>query len=266
MNRAPLNDQCVPRTLPRQANLKQKLLGLSQRYVAALRKHLKPGGRTAPPSGAALQLGHAAVALGLETLQLARLHGRALATLAVSDRQPGLIRRAENFLTKANAPIAETHRTTRQSKLALLRLKTQLERRTRELAITHQQLQQGEVTRQRVKRASAKTGKEQARYLAESLQLQTLLRKLTHRVLAAQEDERLKISHELQDEIAQTLVGIQVRLLTLKHEARGDTKHLKNQIAKAQQLVVNSARSVRQFARKLNSPPQTSSDRSLATR
>ena len=87
--------------------------------------------------------------------------------------------------------------------------------------------------------------------LKESLELQKRLRQLTHQVLAAQEDERKKISRELQDEIAQTLLGINVRLLSLKQEARSNTKGLKNEIASTQRLVVKSARSVRQVARKI---------------
>lgn len=249
----------------RHANMKQKLLGLSQHYVAALRKHLKPGCGVAKAGKAAARLGHKAVALGLETLELAQIHQHALIALEVPKSKPALLKRGEIFFAKANTPIEQTHRAARQGKITLLRLQRQLDRRTTELAVTHQQLQRGEDQRQLTKLATVKSEKKQGRYLAESLQLQTLLRKLTHRVLAAQEDEHLKISHELQDEITQTLVGIQVRLLTLKHEARGNTKHLKNQIAKAQQLVVNSAKSVRQFARKLNSPPQKFSDRSLAT-
>lgn len=244
--------------------MKSQLIGMSQRYLAALRKNLRPGGGIAAAGQAAVRLGHEAVARGLETLELAQMHQHALLALAMPQSKPARLKRAELFFTTANALIEETHRAARQGKVTLRRLKTQLAQRTTELAVTHRQLQQGEAQRQRVQRASAKTSKEQARYLAESLQLQTLLRKLTHRVLAAQEDERLKISHELQDEIAQTLVGIQVRLLTLKHEARGDTKHLKNQIAKAQQMVVNSAKSVRQFARRLKSPPPPFSDRSRA--
>ena len=60
--------------------------------------------------------------------------------------------------------------------------------------------------------------------LKASLQLQKHLRQLTHRVLVAQEDERLKLSHELRDEIAQTLLGINVRLLLLKQAARSKAK------------------------------------------
>lgn len=249
----------------RPANMKQPSIGMFQRYLVALRKHLRPGGGGAVADQAAARLGGAAVALGVETLALAQIHERALLALAVPPGKLALRKRAEQFFAQANAPIEATHRGACRSKIVLLRLETQLSLRTTELAVAHRQLQQGEAQRQRVQRASAQTGKEQARYLAESLQLQNLLRQLTHRVLAAQEDERLKISHELQDEIAQTLVGIQVRLLTLQHEARGNTKHLKNQIAKAQQMVVNSAKSVRQFARKLNTPPPTLSDRSPAT-
>ena len=79
--------------------------------------------------------------------------------------------------------------------------------------------------------------------------MQEGLRQLTHQVLAAQEDERKKISLELQDEIAQTLLGINVRLLSLKQEARSNTKGLKNEIASTQRLVVKSAQSVRRVAR-----------------
>jgi signal transduction histidine kinase len=85
--------------------------------------------------------------------------------------------------------------------------------------------------------------------LKDSLCLQEGLRQLTHQVLTAQEDERKKISCELQDEIAQTLLGINVRLLSLKEEARTNTKDLKNEIASTQQLMVKSARSVRRVAR-----------------
>jgi signal transduction histidine kinase len=102
-----------------------------------------------------------------------------------------------------------------------------------------------------------------AQDLAESLRLQIRLRQVTHQVLAAQEADRYHISHELQDEIAQTLLGINVQLLSLKQGARSNARQLKKQIASAQRLVVNSTKSVRQFARKLNSPPPAFGDRPL---
>jgi signal transduction histidine kinase len=98
---------------------------------------------------------------------------------------------------------------------------------------------------------SAINGKSHDKCLEESLELQKCLRQLTHRVLEAQEDERKKLSRELQDEIAQTLLGINVRLLSLKQGDRSNIQSLKNEIASTQRLVVKSARTVQRYAHKL---------------
>jgi signal transduction histidine kinase len=227
--------------------MKKKLLILSQRYAAALRKHLK----RAPRDGLqpALALGRQAVALGLETLELARIHEQAVTALELSKNKDGFIRRAEIFFTEAITPIVETHRAARESKIELERLNGALDRRTGELAATNRQLQQGIVRRQSVEAVLKKSGEHYAKLLKESLQLQEDLRQLTHQVLTAQEDDRKKISRELHNEIAQTLLGINVRLLSLKQEARNNTKGLKNEIASTQRLVVKSAKSVRRAAR-----------------
>ena len=231
--------------------MKQKLNRLSQQYVAALRKHLKQE----PPASLlpALGLGRRAVVLGLEMLELARIHERAVATLELSNRKNGFMKRAEIFFTEAIIPIVETHRAARHGKLQLNRLNETLDRRTVALAATNRQLQRGIVRRKTVEAALKKSGEHYARLLKDSLQLQEGLRQLTHRVLAAHEDERKKISSELQDEIAQTLLGINVRLLSLKQEARNNTRGLKNEIASTQRLVIKSAKSVRRVARKFGS-------------
>jgi signal transduction histidine kinase len=228
--------------------MKQKLISLSQRYRVALRKHLKPGPRANLQP--ALALGHQAVALGLETLELAQIHEQAVAALELSKSKDGLAKRAEIFFAEAIAPIVETHRAARQSRNELSRLNGTLDRRTAELAATNRQLQRGIVRRKSVEAALEKSGQRYAKLLKESLQLQESLRRLAHQVLAAQEDERKKISLELRNEIAQTLLGINVRLLSLKQEARSNTRGLKNEIASTQQLVIKSARSVRRVAHK----------------
>jgi signal transduction histidine kinase len=227
--------------------MKQKLNGLSQRYVTALGKHLKQGPRASLRP--ALSLGRRAVVLGLETLELARIHERALVTLEAASGKDGFVKRAEIFFTEAITPIVETHHAARQSKIQLNRLNETLNRRTAELAVTHHQLQRGIVRRKSVEAALKKSGEHYTKLLKESLQLQEGLRLLTHQVLAAQEDERRKISRELQDEIGQTLLGINVRLLSLKQEARNNTKGLKKEIASTQRLVLKSAKSVRRVAR-----------------
>jgi signal transduction histidine kinase len=227
--------------------MKQKSTGLSRRYETALRKHLKAGSRASLQP--ALGLGRRAVVLGLETLELARMHERAVTTLELSSSKNGFLKRAEIFFTEAIIPIVETHRAARQSKIQLSQLNETLGRRTAELAVTHLQLQRGIVRRKSVEAALKISGEHYAKLLKDSLQLQEGLRQLTHQVLAAQENERKKISRELQDEIAQTLLGINVRLLNLKQEARTNTKGLKNEIASTQRLVVKSAKSVRRVAR-----------------
>ena len=227
--------------------MKRKLLGLSQRYVTALRRHLKP--RLRAGLQPALRLGRQAVVLGLETLDLARMHEQALVNLELSASKNGLLKRAEIFFHEALTPMVETHRAARQGKMDLHRLNGTLGRRTAELAATNRQLHRGIVRRKSVEAALKKSCVHYTRLLKDSLQLQEGLRQLTHRVLAAQEVERKQISIELQDEIAQTLLGINVRLLSLKSEARTNTKGLKNEIASTQRLVVTSAKSVRRVAR-----------------
>jgi signal transduction histidine kinase len=232
--------------------MKRKLIALSQRYTNALRKHLQAGlrGSVRP----ALGLGRQAVALGLETLELARMHERAFAAMESSNDQHRSLKRAEVFFTEAMTPIVETHRAARQSKIDLDALTEALDQRTTELAATNRQLQRGIIRRKGVEAALKKSGVHYSKLLKDSLHLQAGLRQLTHQVLAAQENERQKMSHELQNEIAQTLLGINARLLSLKRKALVNTHGFKNEIATTQRLVAKSAKSVRRVAREFRSP------------
>jgi signal transduction histidine kinase len=226
---------------------RSNLNALSERYAKALGKHL----RRSPKAGlrSASDLGKKAVALGLDTLGLARMHERAFVNLERSGGSDAFTRRAELFFAEALTPIVATHRAARQTRAELNRLKRTLARRTTELAATHRHLARGIVRRQSVEAALEKSGEHYARLLKESLQLQEGLRRLTHQLLMAQEDERKKISCELRDEVAQTLLGINARLLALKQEAWSNTAGLKTEIASTQRLVAKSADSVRRVAR-----------------
>jgi signal transduction histidine kinase len=75
------------------------------------------------------------------------------------------------------------------------------------------------------------------------------LQRLTHRILSAQENKRKKISRDLHDEIAQTLLGINIRLLMLKKEAAINSGDLKKEIVSTQHLVDKSVKSIKRFAR-----------------
>jgi two-component system sensor histidine kinase DegS len=224
---------------------------LSRRYATALRNSLKQDPQANLQT--ARRLGRQAVALGLETLDLAKIHQKVFATLEASRSRDGLTKRAGMFFAEAITPIIETHRAARENKVQLDRLQEMLARRTMELAATNRQLQRSVLRREKVEGALKRSGIHYTKLLRESLQLQEGLRQLTHQVLAAQENERKKISRELQDEIAQTLLGINVRLLSLKQEAKTNTKGLKNEIVSTQRLVVKSAKSVRRIARDFQS-------------
>jgi signal transduction histidine kinase len=235
-------------------NMKEKTILLAQRYAKALGKHLKQGARAS--LAPALALGRESVAAGLETLDLAGIHEVALVALLPghpSRAKNAVIRRAAAFFTEANTLIEETHRAARHTKAQLGTLKDALGQRTMELAVSNRHLKRGIARRKSMEAALKKNGEHYARLLKESLQLQEGLRQLAHQVLAAQEVERKSISRELQDEIAQTLLGINVRLLSLKQQGRSNTKGLKNEIASTQRLVLQSVRSVRRVARKFGS-------------
>jgi signal transduction histidine kinase len=228
-------------------NMKRKLTRLSQRYVVALRKHLKQGARANLHS--AHNLGCRAAALDLETLDVARIHERALAALEASSSRDGIIERAEIFFAEAITPIEETHRAALKANVRLRQLSQALGRRTVDLAASQRSLKQDIVQRKTVEQSLKKSGKHSRKLLKESRRLQKHLQRLTHRILSAQEDKRKKISRDLHDEIAQTLLGINVRLLTLKRESAVNTHGLKKEIASTQQLVDKSVKGIKRFAR-----------------
>ncbi len=229
--------------------MKLKLIGLSQRYAAALRQHLKAGPGASMQPAYRLQDVRPSPSAWKRSIW-ARIHEQALVSLKVSASSNGHHKARRRFFHRsAHSHCGDCTRMARRSKLDLCRLNETLDRRTLELAATNRQLQRGIVRRKGVEAALKKSGFHYTRLLKDSLNLQEGLRELTHQVLAAQEDERKKISRELQNEIAQTLLGINVRLLTLKSEARSNTKGLKNEIASTQRLVLKSAKSVRRVAR-----------------
>ena len=228
-------------------NMKRKLTALSRRYVTALRKHLRQGPRASLQP--AHDLGCQAAALDLETLDVARIHDGALAALEGSRSTDGFIKQAEIFFDEAITPIEKTHRAALKANVRLSRLSQTLDRRTVDLAASHRSLKQGIVQRKTAEQALKKSGEHSRKLLKESRRLQKHLQRLTHRILSAQEDKRKKISRELHDEIAQTLLGINVRLLTLKKGAAINAHGLKKEIVSTQRLVDNSVKSIKRFAR-----------------
>ena len=231
----------------------RKLNGLSRRYEAALRKYLKPGPR--PNLQPAHALGRRAMALGLETLDLARFHEQALITLMLpgysSGTREAMVRRAGNFFAEAITPIEKTHRTARDANVHLNQMIETLSRRSEDLADSNRQLKREISQRKTVEAALRKSEQHYGQLLAQSRQMQEQLRHLSRQILSAQEEERKMISRELHDEVAQTLTGINVQLAALKTGAMVNTKGLQKKITSTQRMVEKSVDIVHRFAREL---------------
>jgi len=231
----------------------QKLIGLSRRYVSALRRHLTRGPHASlRPANA---LGRQAATIGLETLDVARIHKRALAVVtssgSLSPGRDGILRRAEGFFVEAITPIEETRRAMLQANVRLSQVNETLRRRTVQLAAANRLLKREIRQRQAVESALKKSEQHHSRLLEQSRLMQEQLRHLSRQLLMAQEQERKRISRELHDQIAQTLTGINVHLATLKVETDVNAKGLRKKIARTQRLVEKSVDIVHRFAREL---------------
>ena len=231
----------------------RKLNGLSQRYVAALRQHLKQGPQAS--SERAQGLGRRAMALGLETLDLARIHEQALITLVLPGYSPGtrerMIRRAGTFFAEAILPMEQTHRSALEANDQLVQLNQALRQRSVDLIASNRQLQQEILQRKSVEESLRKSEQHHSELLEQSRHMQEQLRLLSRQLLSAQEEERKMISRELHDQIAQILTGINVRLASLKTEDTLNNKGLQEKISSTQRLVEKSVDIVHQFAREL---------------
>lgn len=220
-------------------------------YQKTLRVHLAQG-RTAGLESA-MGLGRQASEAGLQTLDLAKLHEKILIMDLLpaypDGKHEAIIKQAGSFFAAAIAPIESNN-----VELEAAHLKTvigTLSDRTVELAAANQQLSQEIVHRKEVEASLKKSEQHHLKSLEKSNLLKEQLQELSRKVLSAQEDEQKKISRELHAVIAQALMGINVRLATLKSAAGINSKSLDRNIALTQKMVTKSANIVHQFAREL---------------
>jgi hypothetical protein len=169
--------------------MKQKLSEWSQRYRAALQKHLRESSRASlhPARG----LGHQAVASGLYKLDVAMLHTQALAKLVAPHYAAGtkeeMFKRAEIFFVEVMAPMEKTQRIAMETRVQLSQLNLTLRQRTKELAAAKRKLKREIVRRRAAEAALQKDGRQQSRLLEEPRPRQIQLRPLSHRIPQPQE-------------------------------------------------------------------------------
>jgi signal transduction histidine kinase len=225
----------------------------STRYQAALLAFLKQGSEARPQS--ARGMGRQALAVGLQTLDLAKLHEQVLINRALpgcpAGKRKKVIRLAGVFFTEAIIPIEKLHRGAHEAAIHLNQIVEMLSQRTVELAASNLGLEQEIIQRKAVEAALKKSEHHYSQLLEQSDRLQEHLRQLSRQILSAQEDERKNISRELHDVIAQTLTGINIRLAALAKEAATNTKGLDRNIARTQRLVEKSVDIIHRFAREL---------------
>jgi two-component system, NarL family, sensor histidine kinase DegS len=233
--------------------LKRKINKLSLRYRRELRSRLRR--RSGNSSARAQALGHLAVKEGLETLDLASIHEKALVAIMPENcsaaDQARTVSEAGAFFLEVLTPIESTHNASLDHVTRLRKANESLVQRTTELSTSNKRLKKEVVQRKAAQRSLRLSDRNHRLLLMEARNMQQRLRHLSHQVLLAQEKERKEISRELHDEIVQTLTGINVQLATLKIESGISKRSFSKHISYTQRLVEKSVNIVHQFARDL---------------
>jgi signal transduction histidine kinase len=232
--------------------MKRRPPDFPQCYQDRLRAYLEQGRHARLET--ALGLGDLALAAGMPVLELAKLHERTLVLdllpACPARKRAALTKRAGEFFAAAIAHEPKAAPDAREA-LRLKKVIGTLSVRTVGLATANQQLCEEIRHREEVEAALKTSERHLLKSLAKSDLLKEELRELSRQILSAQEEERKKISRELHDVIAQSLMGINVRLATLKREAGLNTRDLERRITLTQRLVTRSANIVHRFAREL---------------
>ena len=233
--------------------MKTKLPAFARSYLEALRHHLEDGSATVPAS--AKELGLRAVDLGLDILDLAKVHEEALIDVVSPDEairgRKKLIRHAGKFFADAIAPIELTHQGSLEANRHLKIMVDELVQRTDDLADSNQVLLNEINQRKTLEESLRASEQKSSKRLEKSRALQIELRLLSRRLISVQEEERKRISRELHDLIAQTLTGINLQLEMLKVKAVSDAKEFDQKIERTQQQIETSVDAVHRFARDL---------------
>ena len=176
-------------------------------------------------------LGCQAASLGLETLDVARIHEQALKTVTPSEGAPGNAVRelsglAETFFTQTIVPIEATHRAARKADLHIDRLTRTLRRRAAESFSLDERLTQATAQREAVEARADTYAVRRNDLLAETQRIQGRLRDRMHAIMAQREGERKRLGDGLRNEIVQALLAIDLSLQALNMLALKPSRHI----------------------------------------
>lgn len=232
------------------------MLALSRSYSFALKMHLDRS--QGSDLSAARKLGRRALRVGIDTLELARLHDTAFASLEIpgssARSKSSRARRGTAFFHAAVAPLEESHLAESASNGRRKSIIDILTRRTDDLAASNAELREEIAHRKAVEQSLRTSETTTSLLLKKSRRMQEELRFLSRRLLTVQEDERRRISRELHDVIAQTLAGINVRLAVLRSQTSANAKDFHDKIRVTERLVEQSVEIVHRFASSLRPP------------
>jgi signal transduction histidine kinase len=212
----------------------------SRRYEAAMRRFLRRGksGSLLP----AARLGHQAVTLGLETLDVTRVHEQVLSTVTQLEDAPmntgqGRLERADSFFKETIVPIEATHHAAHKADIHIDQLTRTLSRRAVASSALDEQLEQAIAQREAAEASADARAVRHDELLAEAQLIQQRLRDQMRGILSQHENERKRLGGELRNEIAQALLAIDLSLLALNTSGNVDTDKIEKSIAEAQRTM-----------------------------
>lgn len=220
---------------------------LEGHYLKALRQYLHD------KTGKVLsrRIGNRVVTIGLDTLDLVRMHEQALAKLlpaAVSTKErEAMIDSAAKFFTEAVMPLEETHRIALEASAHLMEIIKVLRRRKKELVRSKRELKR-EVRCRKVSEVALKNSQITFYSLvSESKLVEVKLKAIAHQIMLKNERQKYLVSTRLREKTAQMLIGLHIRLLELKRELNDRRTSIKQEIAITQQLVKRFRQTIQRF-------------------
>ena len=244
-----------PKVIVSSKPMKRKVSNFFESYQKALTNWLHTTGLA--DLEVARSLHRPWLATGTTLLELAKFHEQTLLSLdlppsAETDHE-GIVVKAASFFAKVITADDTTANDTKENTRSKKTIQ-KLSERTSELMASNIQLTAKLKRCEGAEKSLTRSGLHHSKSLEESNLLREQLQRLSRRIIATQEDQRHSMSRQLDNGIAQTLIGINIRLINLKKVVGMSNKNLVRDISLTQRLVTKSTNMVHRFALDLRPP------------